>query len=224
MIYLQSIGLFLSGIWQHLEYIVFFALVFLFFKDPIRRWNFFGFRPTAVVGLFDLRLGKVLLAKVNRTWSFSQGGIYTGNLKTEVKEILASELGLRERMFKLIWNEPLGSSRIRNKELLNRSRINTFSVMPLIGKGYLACYTKLCLENIQEQVELGEGVKEIVVVTIPEARKLIELKTGDEHNPCKVRMMQHMLDEIEKKILLEQQKNTAHMVAKLPLVTQEEQL
>lgn len=188
-----------SNIWTAIESVTFVLLITIFFMDSIRRWNFFGYRPTAVMGIFDPHLGRVLLAKVNGAWSFNQGGIYENNIYSMAKEILKRELGISETRFKLVYTKPLGSVRMKNKQLLTRARISSISIFPYLrGKGYLACFMRTNLQNIESEIKLGAGIQEVKIVSIPEARELIKSNSTEEHQPKKQALILSMLDEIEK--------------------------
>lgn len=166
----------ISNVWSIVEILAFSIVFILFFMDPIRRWNFFGYRPTAIMALFDDKAGKVLLLKkdVEPWYCFSQGGIYNPDLNFSSKEILKRELGLDENKFSLRYTQTLGKVRIRDREYNKRARISTISMMRnLRGKGYIACYIRTNFDHIDKAVNLGEDICEFKIVSIAEARKLI---------------------------------------------------
>lgn len=181
--------------------IQFLAIVFvivIFFIDPIRRWNFLGYRPTAVLGMFDPELGKVLLAKNDNAWSFDQGGMYEENIYLTVKEIIKRELGLGETRFKLLYYRPLGTVKIKNRHLLTRARISAISLYhQLRGKGYLACFLRCNFKDVEKEIVPGTGVQETRIVTVAEAIELVKSSTSDEHQNAKKQMIVAMLQEID---------------------------
>jgi hypothetical protein len=184
--------------WDLLEPLTFLFIVLIFFMDPIRRWNFFGYRPTAVMGLFDPIQGKVILSKVNKVWSFNQGAMYESNIYTNSKDILQRELGFSNVGFKLIYTKPLGVIRIRNKFLLTRARLSTISLFSnLRGKGYMACFIRIKLENVEKELKCGAGVQETRIVDYEEAKKLILEGQTDEHTPKKQKLILGMLSDIQ---------------------------
>lgn len=190
----------ISLVWGVLEPLIFCFVILIFFKDPIRRWNFFGYRPTAVMGLFDPKLEKVLLAKVNDAWAFNQGAIYDNNIYNICKEILNRELGFPNTRFKVIYTKPLGTVRIANEHLLNRARISTISLFHrLRGKGYMACFIRIDLTGIEKEIKLGAGIQEFRIVGFDQARTLIKepSKNTYEHSLKKQDMLLVMIDEIE---------------------------
>lgn len=190
----------LEKIWNVVEPVTYFFVILVFFKDPIRRWNFFGYRPTAVMGLFDPHLGKVLLAKANHAWAFNQGAIYDNNIYAICKDILQRELGISDTRFKLIYTRPLGTVRITNKHLLNRARISTISLFRhLRGKGYMACFIRINLKDIEKEIKMGAGVQDFRIVTYEEAKALVKepTKSTNEHNSKKQGMILEMIDEIQ---------------------------
>lgn len=184
-----------SDLWSVLETgLVLFAL-FLFFIDPIRRWNFLGYRPTAVMGLVDPLNKKVLLVKNKGAWTFSQGGIYEENIYLTTLNILKRELGLSEASFKLINTIPLGAIKI-DRRLLVRARISTFSLFPYLrGKGYLGCLIRMKTEGLQ--YTKGPDIEDVKICSLEEARKLITQNTIGEHTEEKQRLLFRLLDWME---------------------------
>lgn len=185
-------------IWTFVESFTYVFIIIIFFKDPIRRWNFLGYRPTAVMGLFDPHLGKVIFSRVNHAWSFNQGGMYESDIYVTVKDILKRELGISETRFKLVYTKALGKIAISNKQLLTRSRLSTISLFKnLRGKGYMACFIRTNLEEIEAEIRKGAGIQEVRIVTYKEARELATSCTTNEHQPKKQSFILAMLDEIE---------------------------
>lgn len=188
-----------NQVYTIVEAVAFVFLIFLFFFDPIRRWNFFGYRPTAVMGCFDPTSGKVLFSRINGAWSFNQGGMYENNIYVTVKNILRRELGISETRYKLSYTRPLGTVRIENKNLVNRARISTITIFNTPrGKGYLGCFIRTDLDGIESEIRPGAGVQEVRVVTLDEARRLAKEHTSAEHRPAKQAMILEFLDEIER--------------------------
>lgn len=187
-----------SNVWTFVESLAFLFVVLIFFIDPIRRWNFFGYRPTAVMGLYDPIMEKVLFCKVNGAWSFSQGGMYQNNIYLTVNNVIKRELGIPETRFKLVFTRPLGTMRITNPTLIRRARISTISIFSTMrGKGYLGCFVRINLKDIESAIKRGTGVEECRVVSVDEAKKLLDVFDTDEHKPVKKKMILTMLDEIE---------------------------
>ena len=187
-----------NNVWTIIESMTYVFVIFLFFMDPIRRWNFFGYRPTAVMGLFDPLLGKVLIARINGAWSFSQGGMYENNIYITAISVLQRELGIPATRFKLIYTKPMGSVRLLNKNLIQRARISTISIFPTMrGKGYLACFLRAKLEGIEKEIRMGTGVQEVKVCSIEEAKALVVSHAIGEHQPKKQQIILRMLEEIE---------------------------
>lgn len=185
-------------IWTFMEFSAFLLVILIFFKDPIRRWNFFGYRPTAVMGIYDPCLEKVLLSKVNGAWSFNQGGMYENNIYSTVRDILGRELGIPENRFKLVYTKPLGTVRITNKQLLTRARISTISLFShLRGKGFLGCFVRTNLDNIEPELHKGAGIQSVRVVSFSEAKALVKKYTTEEHQPRKQQLILAMLAEME---------------------------
>ena len=198
---LEFLGIY-NNIWSCVETVSLLVVVFIFFKDSLRRWNFFGYRPTAIMGLLDFKTGKVLMvAKQGDPWfAFSQGGIYNSDINWTAKEILKRELGLEPNLFSLRYTQPLGTIRLRDPKLLNRATLNSICITSkLRGKGYLACYIRCNLEGIEQKMVKGEGIGEIKIMSIDEATAFIK-KQGQpqtkEHQ--KQKMILVMLDEMRR--------------------------
>ena len=197
-----------GDIWTLIESFGFFVIIIIFFLDPVRRWNFLGYRPTAVVGLFDPALECVLMVQVREAgggpfvWSFNQGGMYDLNILSTTSEILTRELALEETRFKLLYTEPLGTVKIKEALIIKRARISTISLFPhLRGKGYMAYYVQVNLKDIEAVTQKGEGVHALRVVSIEEAKALVTSATGAEHCPRKQEMILHMLDTMASHLL-----------------------
>lgn len=187
-----------NSVWTILESLGLLFVLFVFFHDPIRRWNFFGYRPTAVIGIFDPLLEKVIFSKINGAWSFNQGGMYDSNLFVTVESILRRELGLPDTRFKLSYTRPLGTLRIRERTLVNRARLSTVSLFSTPrGKGYLACYVRARLDGVEGEIRPGAGVDEVRIVSFDEARRLVREDTIGEHQPRKQKFILSMLHELE---------------------------
>ena len=193
-----------SCIWSIIETFAMLTVIFIFFNDPIRRWNFFGYRPTAIMAIFDPKHKKILLArKDGEPWlAFSQGGIYNSDMNFTVKEILRRELGLDSSRFGLRYTQNLGTIKINDPELLKRSTLSSISLARgLRGKGYLACYIRANLELVEKEVQLGEGIAEVKVLDIKEARNKVEEQgkhqTPSKHGKKKQSMLLSILKEIE---------------------------
>ncbi len=190
--------------WIIIEPLIFAGVIVLFFSDPIRRWNFFGYRPTAVMGLYDPNLEKVLLVvKKDESWyAFSQGGIYNPDINFTCHEILKRELGLKETSSALRYTQSLGALKIKNYERMNRATFNSVSIFSrLRGKGYIACYIRIDLKENEGLIQTGEGIGGIKILSVEEAKKVISaevIPNGDidEQNEKKKKMILLMLEEM----------------------------
>lgn len=192
------LGLF-GNFWNVFELLIFLSIVGLFFSDPVRRWNFFGYRPTAVMGIFDRKRAKVLLVKARGQWTFSQGGIFDPNIIISITQITKRELNAPESSFRLEYTRPLGT--IRMHRALPRERMNTISIFrKLRGKGYMACYLATDCETVN--LTPGHGIDICEFVSLDEARKRI-LEMPARHvqfNKSRQQFSMQMLDEIAKMI------------------------
>ena len=205
-----------SSIWSLIETFALLTIIFIFFKDPLRRWNFFGYRPTAIMGLLDFEEGKVLLAKKNADpwWSFSQGGIYNPDINCTVQEILKRELGLEPTRFGLRYTQSLGCIKINDPKLVKRATLSSVCITSdLKGKGYIACYIRCNLRGIEEEIKYGEGIEQVEVLSLKEARDRIvkqeEVYDGESsaHGLKKQAMVLSMMDEMDTIVKRHSKKN-----------------
>ncbi len=147
----------------------------LFFIDPIRRWRFFGFRPTALVILYDRGLKKVLLIRNQHGWEFNQGGIYEDNILNTVEHILFRELSLENNQYKLYFVKALGKMWIKDShEKLQRSTIGGITIArTLQGKGYIGCFVSCDLQKIFSKIKLSHELHGKKIVSLKEAQRII---------------------------------------------------
>ena len=197
---LEQVQGWVNLVWNFTEPTIFLFILYIFFSNPTRRWNFFGYRPTAIMGVFDPELEKVVFLKTNNFWSFSQGGIYQDNVYATAAEVLQRELALPHNKFKLIYTKTLGKIRLNNKRLLTRARINAFSIYSqLRGKGYIAFFLRTNLKGVKDTLKKGAGIEELRILTFKEARELTDLKCNhEEHQERKRDMIISMINEMEK--------------------------
>src|SRR5882724_13422549 len=93
----------------------FIGAIYVFLIDPIRRWQFFGFRPTVIAILFDPKLKKVLLIKDANTWEFIQGSMYVSDIYCTLEQTLKRETALVSINYKLVHVSALGTAKTDGK-------------------------------------------------------------------------------------------------------------
>jgi len=197
----------LGTIWNIIEPIVtILTIVFslaIYFRDPLRRWRFFGYRPTAIMVIYDPQTMSVLLIKSNQNksfWHFSQGGIYTSEINTTIEEIIRRELGIKPGSYRLRYIEEIGTIKIKNRERSQRDLIGFLSIRRKIqGKGYIACYIQADLEKIKKEIKAGYATTETKIFSVDEAKKLFEskLKTAPDMRVKKLRLLIEILEKVE---------------------------
>lgn len=168
--------MYLGEIANFLALATFSVSIYLFFADDLRRWAFFGFRPTAVMLLVDPKSNKCLLVKKgpNTFWYFPQGTIYGPDLNSTVKETVARELGLSDLDYKFIKTVFLGVVRKDDRRKYSQKHSSgAVSFLPFQGKSYLGC---LIFVNLAKKLAIKKGydIKETRVVTLAQALKIID--------------------------------------------------
>lgn len=188
--------------WCFFEAFVILLTLFVFFKDPKRRWNFFGYRPTAVMGLVDPDTGEILMIKKVKElwWGFCQGGIYGNNIYDSIAQILKREVGLtnsqEDDLYQFRYKIPLGRIKIAGYRM-KRATLDTISIRKKpIGKGYIGCIIYTNLQGIKDRLRPGYGIDKIAIFPIDKVRQLIKYET-DENTPAKIRLLGKLLDDIE---------------------------
>lgn len=176
----------------------FLFTIFVFFNDPIRRWRFFGYRPTAIAVIFDPKLKKFLLIKVKGRWGFVQGGIYGLDLYTTIEQTLGRELGLSSFEYQLRNVAPLGTVKIHDKSRMERATVGTISIKPgLSGKGYIACFVFTDLAKIKRKIRLGAGIEGFGILSAKQALGAIKSNRGEESK--KIKMLARVIESVERK-------------------------
>lgn len=168
----------------------FFALsgLFLFLKDPLRRWTFFGFRPTAVIPLVDPKVEEALLIKKEgeNWWSFAQGGLFEKDINAAVANILERELGLPRNSFDLRYPLVLGAQRISGDDYrLKRPILGAISLKKLRGKGYIACYCLCRKADVLKNFSLGPAISDCRFFPLKEIPSLLLQNKSAEDTPWK---------------------------------------
>ena len=164
----------ITELWNNLESIVALGTIFIsayiFFNDPIRRWRFFGYRPTALMVLVDPKTKKLVLVRTGDSWSFSQGGIYDSDIYDTVEDILERELSLNPNDYKLFYTKAIGTADLSKPWQKNYPVFGGIKFSSEIkGKGYIAC---LIMLDTSKELVPGYGVSEIKYATQNEATEI----------------------------------------------------
>ncbi|MBI4215645.1 MAG: hypothetical protein HY602_02890 [Parcubacteria group bacterium] len=199
-----------SSVWSIIETLMILAALILFFKDPLRRWVFLGYRPTAILVIYapdNVGLEKVLVIKkkYDSFWDLSQGGIYSSDIYHAVSDIARRELGLQESDFLLRFSMPLGAQVIKDDYRMKRSTTGTISWRKLRGKGYIACFV-LVNEEVISRLHLGYEIGMAQFVSIGSARQMLTEQEGDERTQLKKQFYLRILDELAKIIEMRKKK------------------
>lgn len=149
---------------------------YLFFADDLRRWAFFGYRPTAVMLLVDPQTRKCILVKHKSSpyWHFPQGTVYGSDLNSLVAQTILRELGLSELDFKFVKTAFLG---VIHKDVarkyLEKYRSGSISLLPFQGKAYLGCLVHVHASK-KLTSKLGYDIFGVKLTSITQALRLID--------------------------------------------------
>ena len=141
---METFGFIVNGI----SLLAVLVAAYVFFSDKTRYWNFLGYKPTAIVLIFDDITNRVLLVKRSTVralkrdypWHFPQGGIYASDFNTAVNTVLAEEFDAKPNMYDFNRIYPLGVKRIGSRAVDKKYYFTSLSLFPsLKGKGYVAC-------------------------------------------------------------------------------------
>lgn len=161
--------------------------MFLFFKDPIRRWNFFGYRPTVILVFCDSDFKTLLINKIGESWvQCPQGGIYTEDIQDAIERTAKKELGLDYNWYQFRYSKILGTHRIKNSYRMKRDSFGGIKLFPLRGKAYIACYL-FCDSLTELPLEKGSDIDNIIITDFSNASKLLQEKhnNSDVHDDKK---------------------------------------
>lgn len=191
----------LNNFWTVIELLVtlpsFLLSIFIFFRDPLRRWRFFGFRPTAILVLYDSSQKKVLLTKKKVGWAFAQGGIYDSNISQAVEQIAKRELDFESNEMQLRYIRELGTIAVKDPYRTNRVTIGGINLFPhLRGKGYIACFVASDFKRFLKNKKISYSIEAIKPYSIKDARRHIKYE-GKRNSFAKANIIKRILDELE---------------------------
>jgi hypothetical protein len=172
--------------------------LYIFFKDPINRWSFLGYRPTAILILYDYSSKYIMMIKQNTRWEFPQGGIYTQDFNAVSETVLKREVGLDASCFSLRYVKSLGTVKIEDRARLKRHTLGILSLFKdLRGKGYIAYYVTGSFRSIKAHAKPGYGIDKIEFVPLAEAHKILKQELKRSGRKAKVQILLDALAELE---------------------------
>ncbi len=154
--------------------------IFIFFSDPLRRWRFFGYLPTAIIGLVDPIRKKILVVQFDTQYyghrippMLPQGGIYSNHIGETIREVCEKELGLSSNFFDIKHIRELGELNIqKHKERIQKYQYGILGISPLIlGKGYIGCLCICDSKEVMKHVRKGVGVEKVYFVDLVDFKK-----------------------------------------------------
>ncbi len=156
--------------------------LYVFFSDTIRRWIFLGFKPTAIIIIFDSKSDRVLLvnkplvhsSKTDYPWFFPQGGIYSSDLNNVVNTVLEREFSQTPSSFDFHRVVTLGT-KITRRRVESKQFYGSVSIFSnLRGKGYLACIVETDIDKFAKKSKLGFGLKQVKIASFDKALTMID--------------------------------------------------
>ena len=192
-----------DSIWENFDSVVAIATVaissYIFFNDPIRRWRFFGYRPTALMVLIDPKLNSLIFVKNEGNWSFSQGGLYDSDVYDTVEDVLERELNLDPKDYRLFYTKPVGKADLTKDWQKNNIIFGGVKLWKRVkGKAYIACFVMVDTNKIGK-FTLGYGVEESQIVEIDKANKFVEENVA---NKSKIPVLERAIDEADNAVEL----------------------
>ena len=154
--------------------------IFLFFKDPIRRWQFLGYNPTLIALLIDPQKQILGLIKMNKYWVPIQGGIYDPNIYSDIDRVLSREVGISSDKYDLKNVQELGAIKFSDKKRLKKRFIGGIRLFRQPkGKGYIVCFLEVNSDQILKNYKLGYGIKKFKFFDINEGIDLMKKSNAD---------------------------------------------
>lgn len=159
--------------------------IFIFFSDPLRRWRFFGYLPTAIVALVDPLRKKILVVQFDKKYyghkiplQLPQGGIYSNHVGDAVKEILEKEIGLTLNYYDIKHVRELGELNIsKHHERMHKYQYGIIGISPLIrGKGYIGCLCICDARIVTKQLNKGVGIEDAYFISLDAFKQDQKLK------------------------------------------------
>lgn len=167
----------INEIWDNIQSIIAILTVaissYIFFNDPIRRWRFFGYRPTALMVLLDPAINSVVFVKNEGNWSFSQGGLYNSDVYDTVEDVLERELNLNPKDYRLFYTKEVGKADLTKDWQKNNVIFGGIKLWKKTrGKAYIACFIMIDTKKIGN-FNLGYGINEVQLVHLDKAADFI---------------------------------------------------
>jgi hypothetical protein len=154
-----------------------FLSLYIFFKDPLKRWVFLGYLPTAVLVIFDPNEMKMLLISNKGTIGFPQGGVFVSDVVQTVERTLKRELGIESVLIEIRYAKPLGTVKINDKYRTRKITLGSFSLASKIhGKGYIAYYVSTDIKKLQKKIKIGYDIDQYWILNIKDAKKRLGIK------------------------------------------------
>lgn len=148
--------------------------LYLYFRDPLNRWKFLGYRPTVITAILDPKERTLLFVKNWGYWVMPQGGIFTQDLNKAVEDVLEQELGINLNGLKLFYTKELGVVKVTQKRRLKRASYGGLSLFRnLRGKGYIACILEGSSREIIKKLKLGYGIEEYKFIKLKDITKSV---------------------------------------------------
>jgi hypothetical protein len=170
--------------------------LYLFFKDPIRRWRFWGYRPTALIFLFSLDQSEMLLIKdyYSGQWLLPQGGVINDSIVATIHATMLREAGLDPYHYAISKIEPLQTLPLSEQSTQRKQHLGGISIFPeLRGKGYIGCYLNTDTLDIKRIIAERGLTRQVKLIPTPKALKLLKESYRITNNPLKFELVQSVI-------------------------------
>src|SRR3989344_1763937 len=171
----MNIDLFLNNLDVVISVATVIFAFYVFLRDPIRRWEFFGYLPKLIVVPIDVKTNEVLFINPNGFWGFIQGGITGTDFRSDILDVIHRDIGLDSYHYKLIWTKIIGTKKIMSKRRLRETHLGGIRLFKNPkGKGYIAIYVLVDKKDILENIKLGYGIEKFKFVEIDKVLKFLK--------------------------------------------------
>ena len=171
----MNIDLFLNNLDVVISVATVIFAFYVFLRDPIRRWEFFGYLPKLIVVPIDVKTNEVLFINPNGFWGFIQGGITGTDFRSDILDVIHRDIGLDSYHYKLLFTKIIGTKRILNKKRLRDSPIGGIRLFKnQKGKGYIAIYVLIQKDDVIKNIKLGYGIDKFKFVEIDQTLKFLK--------------------------------------------------
>ena len=175
-----------------------FAL-YLYFKDPIKRWRFIGYRPTIILSIFDPDKSTLLVIRHEiGDWQLVQTGIYEDSIVSQISHCVNRELDVKGNLFDLRYIKELGVIKDRREPSIKRSTLGYMSLFnEFRGRGYISAYIVCDQTKLKKLIRPGFGIIASNFVHLDEAGNFLRENSRLDKNNIKLAYYLEIISDIQ---------------------------